>query len=51
MPGDVQRAVLEIVAPIQVESGDIRSQEEADAAIDSIIFPDFAVKADASRVG
>ena len=51
VPGDAQLKVLEIVAPIQVANGDIASQDAADAALASLLYPDFAKKADPSRVG
>lgn len=51
VPGAAQRAVLEVVAPIQVANGDIISAEAADQALATLLFPGFAEKADASRVG
>lgn len=51
VPGDAQLKVLKVVAPIQVANGDIASQDAADAALASLLFPDFAKKADPSRVG
>ncbi|NCT91736.1 aliphatic sulfonate ABC transporter substrate-binding protein [Cellulomonas sp. APG4] len=50
-PGDAQRAVLEVVGPIFVESGDVRSQEDIDAALDTLFEPSFAEDADAANVG
>ena len=46
-----QRKVLEVVAPIQVANGDIASQEAADTALSTLLYPDFAKKADPGRVG
>ncbi|HLU64615.1 MAG TPA: aliphatic sulfonates ABC transporter substrate-binding protein, partial [Protaetiibacter sp.] len=51
VPGAAQLAVLEIVAPIQVANGDIANEAAATQALADILFPDFAAKADASRVG
>jgi len=51
VPGDAQLKVLEVVAPIQVANGDIASQDAADEALSTILYPDFAKKADPSRVG
>ncbi|MCS0498193.1 aliphatic sulfonate ABC transporter substrate-binding protein [Protaetiibacter mangrovi] len=50
VPGDAQLKVLKVVAPIQVANGDIPSQDAADQALDSLFYPDFAKKADASKV-
>jgi len=51
VPGDAQLKVLKVVAPIQVANGDIASQDAADQALSTLFFPDFAKKADPSRVG
>src|SRR5690606_10057028 len=51
VPGAAQRAVLEVVAPIQVANGDIISAAAADQALATLLFPGFAEKADASRLG
>jgi sulfonate transport system substrate-binding protein len=51
VPGAAQLSVLEIVAPIQVANGDIPSQDQADAALESLFNTTFADAADASRVG
>jgi sulfonate transport system substrate-binding protein len=51
VPGGAQLKVLKVVAPIQVANGDIKSKDDADAALASLLFPDFAEKADPSRVG
>ncbi len=51
VPGAAQLAVLKIVAPIQVANGDIASKDAADQALATLLLPDFAKKADPSRVG
>jgi len=48
VPGDDQRAVLEVVAPILVETGDVASQDTVDDALDSLFDPSFAEEADPS---
>jgi sulfonate transport system substrate-binding protein len=46
VPGDAQIAVLETIAPVIVESGDVQGgQQSIDDAIASIVFSDFAEKA------
>lgn len=46
VPGDAQVKVLEIIAPVIADSGDVQGGRQAiDDAIASIIFSDFAVKA------
>lgn len=50
-PGDAQRAVLEVVGPIFVESGDVASQDDIDTALDALFDPSFAEKADAANLG
>ena len=50
-PGADQLAVLKIVGPIFVESGDVPSQDLIDAALDTLLNPDFADKADADSIG
>lgn len=46
VPGEAQIAVLEAIAPIIAESGDVAGGQEAlDAAIASIVFDQFALKA------
>ena len=46
VPGDAQVKVLEIIAPVIADSGDVQGGREAvDAAIETIIFADFAKKA------
>ncbi len=46
VPGDAQRAVLERVGPILVESGDVPDQGEVDTALDELFEPRFAEAAD-----
>ncbi|MGP4095364.1 ABC transporter substrate-binding protein [Nonomuraea sp. KM90] len=48
VPGDEQRAVLERILPTLVREGQVRSEQEAKAALDSLFAPDFAKKAQAS---
>ena len=48
-PGDAQRAVLAIVGPIFVESGDVANQDLIDAALDTLFDDGFAIQADPSR--
>jgi sulfonate transport system substrate-binding protein len=50
VPGETQRAVLEIVGPIFVESGDVPSQDLIDDALDTLFEPRFAEAADPTRV-
>jgi sulfonate transport system substrate-binding protein len=50
-PGTAQYTVLKVVGPIQVANGDVASQDDIDAALDSLFNDSFASKADASRVG
>lgn len=49
-PGAAQRAVLEIVGPIFVESGDVDKQETIDKALDTLFNDAFFKKADASSI-
>lgn len=51
VPGEKQRAVLEVVGPIFVDSGDVSSQELIDTALDELFDDTFATAADASRIG
>ncbi|RIJ48990.1 aliphatic sulfonates ABC transporter substrate-binding protein, partial [Clavibacter phaseoli] len=46
VPGDAQRAVLERVGPILVESGDVTDQGKVDTALDELFEPRFAEAAD-----
>ncbi|ROS62656.1 sulfonate transport system substrate-binding protein [Frigoribacterium sp. PhB160] len=48
VPGDDQAAVLEKVAPILVESGDVASQGAVDDALDTLFDDQFATAADPS---
>lgn len=50
VPGATQRAVLEVVGPIFVDSGDVPSQDLIDEALDSLFEPSFAEAADPSRI-
>lgn len=43
-PGDAQRQVLEAILPILVAEGQVRSEEEVRAALDSLYAPDIATK-------
>jgi len=51
VPGDDQTAVLEVIGPIFVESGDVATQEAIDTALDTLYTPEFAEEADPSAVG
>ena len=51
VPGEAQRAVLEVVGPIFVESGDVSSSEQIDEALEALLDPTFATQADPSRIG
>jgi sulfonate transport system substrate-binding protein len=46
VPGDAQRAVLEVIGPIFVDSGDVASQDVIDGALDTLFEPTYAEKAD-----
>jgi len=46
IPGETQRAVLEVIGPIFVESGDVASQDAIDDALDSLFEPKYAEAAD-----
>ncbi|MGW6131302.1 aliphatic sulfonate ABC transporter substrate-binding protein [Cellulomonas sp. NPDC055163] len=50
VPGDAQREVLEVVGPIFVESGDVASQDLIDDALEALLEPAFAEKADPSTI-
>ena len=50
VPGEAQRAVLEVVGPIFVESGDVKSQDLIDDALDSLLNEEFATQADPSTI-
>ena len=47
-PGADQRAVLDTVGPILVESGDVPSQDDVDAALDSLFDDSYATAASTS---
>ncbi|TNC18335.1 aliphatic sulfonate ABC transporter substrate-binding protein [Georgenia sp. 311] len=51
VPGEAQRAVLEVVGPIFVETGDVRSQEQIDEALDTLIVDTYARRADPAGAG
>jgi sulfonate transport system substrate-binding protein len=51
VPGDAQLAVLKKVGPIFVQSGDVRSQTDIDKALDTLLDPSFAKKADPGAIG
>ncbi|MBC7290558.1 MAG: aliphatic sulfonate ABC transporter substrate-binding protein [Actinotalea sp.] len=50
VPGETQRAVLEIVGPIFVESGDVSSQEQIDEALDALFEDSFVTQADPASI-
>lgn len=50
VPGDAQRAVLEVVGPIFVETRDVRTQEQIDKALDTLIDDTWARQADATTI-
>jgi sulfonate transport system substrate-binding protein len=50
VPGDAQRAVLSIIGPIFVGSGDVASQQSIDDALATLIDPTFATAADPARI-
>jgi len=49
-PGEKQLAVLEVVGPIFVDSGDVASQGDIDTALSELLDTRFAEKADPSRI-
>lgn len=51
IPGDAQLKVLKKVGPIFVTTGDVRSQSDIDKALDTLLDPTFAKKADPSAIG
>lgn len=51
IPGDAQLKVLKKVGPIFVQTGDVRSQADIDKALDTLLDPTFAKKADPSAIG
>ncbi len=42
VPGDAQAQVLEAIIPLMVETGDVRSEEEARTALEGLFAPQFA---------
>ncbi|MCM3660386.1 aliphatic sulfonate ABC transporter substrate-binding protein [Georgenia satyanarayanai] len=50
VPGDAQRAVLEVVGPIFVETGDVRTQAQIDKALEELIDDTWARQADATTI-
>jgi sulfonate transport system substrate-binding protein len=51
VPGKAQYDVLAIIGPIFVSSGDVKSQDDIDAALASLFNTTFIDKADASAIG
>lgn len=51
VPGAKQRAVLEFIGPIFVESGDVASQDLIDQALDTLFNTTFIEAADPARIG
>ncbi len=51
VPGEEHRAVLAVIGPIFVESGDVQNQQLIDDALDSLFYPDFVQAADPSAIG
>jgi sulfonate transport system substrate-binding protein len=49
VPGDAQLAVLEKIAPIFVDLGDVQSREQVDDALQTIVNDSFVKQADAAR--
>jgi sulfonate transport system substrate-binding protein len=49
IPGEAQRSVLAKIGPIFVDSGDVSSQDQVDAALASLINDTFARRADPGR--
>jgi sulfonate transport system substrate-binding protein len=50
VPGQAQLAVLTTIGPVFVESGDVQSQEQIDAALATLINDTFIRSADPSRI-
>jgi sulfonate transport system substrate-binding protein len=48
-PGDEQLAVLEVIGPIFVDSGDVSDQEQIDAALATLVNATFSESADPDR--
>ena len=51
VPGNAQLKVLKKVGPIFVQSGDVRTQKDIDTALDTLLDPAFAKKADPTAIG
>lgn len=51
VPGAEHRAVLEVIGPIFVESGDVANQELIDTALDALFNDTFATAADPTAIG
>lgn len=51
IPGAKQTAVLKVIGPVFVQSGDATSQSTVDAALSSLFDTTFAKKADPSAIG
>lgn len=50
-PGDAQRAVLEKIGPVFVETGDVQSQEAIDEALASLFDTSLVENADPAAIG
>lgn len=50
VPGEAQRAVLEVVGPFFVEGGDVAEQSQIDTALDELFDPTYAEAADPSAI-
>jgi sulfonate transport system substrate-binding protein len=50
VPGEDQRKVLEVVSGILVDSGDVKSQDDVSAALDTLFDDSLAKKADPSAI-
>ncbi|MHA7139930.1 MULTISPECIES: aliphatic sulfonate ABC transporter substrate-binding protein [unclassified Arthrobacter] len=50
IPGDAQRAVLEKIGPVFVESGDVSSQEQVDEALDTLFEDSLVRNADPTAI-
>lgn len=49
-PGEAQRAVLEKIGPVFVETGDVSSQEQIDEALESLFDDSFVTNADPDAI-
>lgn len=50
-PGDAQRSVLGKIGPVFVETGDVQTQEQIDAALDSLFDASLVEHADPASIG